>query len=78
MYTMITLFGILEGVPETSGLLPKLSLLAKQSLTISCSSVSVESLFSVTGLILNGRRSSIAPYRLNMLSFVHDNYKAFC
>lgn len=51
--------------------------LAKQYLTISCSSVPVERMFSTTGIILNGKRSSLAPYKLNQLSFVHDNYNLF-
>jgi len=40
-------------------------------LTRCASSVPVESLLSVTGLIKNGRRSFIALYRLNKLCFVH-------
>ena len=56
---------------------PHLSLLARVFLTPSASSVPVESLFSITGLIKNTRRSSLAPYRLNKLTFVHDNYGLF-
>jgi hypothetical protein len=51
--------------------------LAKCYLTICCSSVPVERMFSTTGIILNGKRSSLAPYKLNQLSFIHDNYKLF-
>jgi endonuclease III-like uncharacterized protein len=36
-----------------------------------------ESLFSITGITKNSRRSSLAPYRLNKLTFVHDNYHLF-
>lgn len=56
---------------------PHLSLLARVFLTPSASSVPVESLFSITGLIKNTRRSSLAPFRLNKLTFVHDNYRLF-
>lgn len=56
---------------------PHLAMLARVYLTPCASSVPVEGLFSVTGLIKNGRRSSIAPYRLNKLCFVHDNYRKF-
>jgi len=56
---------------------PNLAMLARVYLTPCASSVPVEGLFSVTGLVKNGRRSSIAPYRLNKLCFVHDNYKKF-
>jgi len=40
-------------------------------------SVPVEGLFSVTGIIKNAQRSWIAPYRLNKLCRVHDNYGKF-
>ena len=53
---------------------PKLSFLAKIFLTPNASSVPVEELFSVTGLIKNSRRTSIAPHKLSKLTFVHDNY----
>ena len=56
---------------------PNFSLLARVFLTPSASSVPVESLFSITGLIKNTRRSSLAPFRLNKLTFVHDNYSKF-
>jgi hypothetical protein len=39
--------------------------------TFNCASVSsvpVECLFSTTGIKMNGKRSSLAPYRLNYLS----------
>jgi len=56
---------------------PHLSLIAGIFLTPRASSVPVESLFSISGLIKNTRRSSLAPYRLNKLTFVHDNYHLF-
>lgn len=55
--------------------LPKLSAMAKVYMSLSPGSVPVESLFSITGLILNRKRSSMAPHRCNMVSFVHDNIK---
>jgi hypothetical protein len=57
---------------------PMLSKLCRVYLAISASSVPVECMFSVTGLILNGKRSSLAPYKLNYLSFIHDNFPLFC
>jgi hypothetical protein len=36
--------------------------------------VPVECLFSTTGLLLNAKRSSLAPYKVNMITFNHDNY----
>jgi len=35
----------------------------------------VEQLFSTAGLILNEKRSQLSPFRMNMICFVHDNYK---
>ena len=42
---------------------------------ISPGSAPVEQLFSTAGLILNGKRSQLSPFRMNMMCFVHDNYK---
>ena len=56
---------------------PNLSTLAKNYLCISASSVGVEGMFSVAGLILNSKRSTKAPYRANFLSFIHDNYPKY-
>jgi len=56
---------------------PNLSLLAKCYLSISASSVPVEAMFSTCGLILNSKRSSMSPYRANMISVIHDNYAKF-
>lgn len=52
---------------------PRLQRLAMRYLTISAPSVPVESMFSTTGLILNSKRSSLAPHKLNYCAFIHDN-----
>jgi len=54
---------------------PILSKMAKIYLGVSPGSVPVECLFSTAGLLLNSKRSSLAPYKVNMLTFNHDNYK---
>jgi len=54
---------------------PVLAAMAKVYLCLSPGSVPVECMFSTTGLILNGKRSCLAPTRCNMISFIHDNYK---
>ena len=54
--------------------LPLLSKLAAIYLGISASSVPVECLFSTAGLILNGKRSSLTPDKLNKIVFLHDNF----
>ena len=59
------------------GLLPSLEEAAKNCLTRSASSVPVENLFSTMGLLLNGKRSTLAPHRTNWLSFIYDNYATY-
>jgi hypothetical protein len=54
-----------------------LLLLAKTYLCASVASVPVEQMFSSTGLMLNSKRSSMAPYRVNVVSVIHDNYAIF-
>ena len=56
---------------------PHLSQIAKVFLTLSASSVPVESMFFLADFVKNSRRSSVAPHRLNHLCFVHDNYANF-
>lgn len=56
---------------------PLLSLLAKTYLSVAASSVPVEAMFSTSGLILNQKRSSMAPHRANLLTVIHDNYAKF-
>jgi len=53
---------------------PLLSQLAGIYLGISASSVPVECLFSTAGLILNGKRSSLKPDKVNKIVFLHDNF----
>jgi len=60
---------------DNSAKLPMLSQLAVLYLGTSASSVPVESLFSVTGLVVNSRRSSMQPCNLNKMVFLHDNFQ---
>ena len=40
--------------------------------------MSLKGIFSITGLILNSKKShSMASYRAKLLSFVHDNYAKY-
>jgi hypothetical protein len=55
--------------PEFKFLLP----VARYYLSLSASSVPVESMFSITGLILNSKRAALSPANLNFITFVHDN-----
>ena len=48
-----------------------------RTLSRSASSMPVESMFSTTGLLLNGKRSTPAPHRANWLTFIHDNYTMY-
>ena len=52
---------------------PLLAKLASVSLGMSAGSVPVEKMFSVTGLILNSKRSQWSPSKLHKLIFLHDN-----
>jgi len=55
-------------------LLPILSKLAQVYLGMSSSSVPVECMFSTTGIISNGKRSSIGTEKLNRVVFIHDKF----
>ena len=67
--------GALDFWRTHSNTFPALSAMARCYLCISPGSVPVECLFSSTGLLLNGKRSSLAPSRCNMITFIHDNAK---
>jgi len=60
---------------RNTGDLPLLSAMPRVYLALSPGSVAVEQLFSTAGLILNGKRSQLSPFRMNMICFVDDNYK---
>lgn len=62
---------------KASGNYPALAKLARRVFSIVPSSVAVESMFSTSGLVLNSKRSSLAPYRMNYILFIHDNFKSF-
>jgi len=57
---------------------PILSEMAKIYLAVSPGSVPVESMFSTAGNMLNSKRSSMAPYKADMVLFIHDNYDVVC
>ena len=48
--------------------------MAKINTGISSGSVPVESLFSLAGFLLTFKQSMRAPYKAEMVTFVHDNY----
>lgn len=54
--------------------MPILCQLAELYLGMASSSVTVECLFSSAALIANGKRSSLKPYKLEHILFVHDNF----
>jgi len=64
---------ILHFWKRNESLYPTLSKVAQLYLAMSASSVPVESMFSITGLICNSRRSSLSPCKLHRVSFIHDN-----
>ncbi len=48
---------------------------ARYYLSLSASSVPVEAMFSITGLILNSKRAALSPAKLNCIAFIHDSYQ---
>lgn len=52
---------------------PKLSLLAQGILAVPATSAPSERVFSTAGLVLQAKRSSLAPENVNKIIFVHDN-----
>jgi len=56
---------------------PQLQELARETLSQSASSVPVENMFSTVGLLLNGKRSALAPHHANWLLFIHDNFALY-
>ena len=53
---------------------PLLSKMANTYCGISPGSVPTESLFSCARFLLNSRQSTMAPYKADMVTFVHDIY----
>ena len=62
---------------SNSSKFPLLQELARDTLSQSASSVPVENMFSTMGLLLNGKRSALAPHRVNWLSFIHNNFALY-
>jgi len=54
-----------------------LAVLTRNYLCLLASSVPVEQMFSSTGILLNQKRSAMAPCRANVVSFIHDNHSQF-
>jgi len=59
---------------SASRLYPQLCQLALLHLSSSASTVPVECMFSVAGLIANSKRSSLTADKLHRICFIHDNY----
>ena len=59
------------------GLFPGLEKTDMKCLTRSASSVPVQNMFSIMGLLVYGKRSTLAPHRANWLSFTHDNFELY-
>ena len=59
-----------KGQTET---FPRLSVLARGILAIPATSAPCERVFSIAGLTLQAKRSSLAPAKVNKIVFVHNN-----
>ena len=55
---------------------PILSKLARRYLCLPCTSVPSESLFSISGLIVNERRAALDPCNVDKIVFLNSNLKA--
>lgn len=73
----IYLLGIqlLQFWKEQSPNLPHLSKLAQKILCVPATSTPSERVFSVAGLTVTSKRSSLSPANVNKIIFVHDNYE---
>lgn len=54
--------------------LPLLAPLAQIYMSMCCTSVPVESMFSTAALICNGKRSSLTSLNFEKILFIHDNF----
>jgi len=52
---------------------PKLWLLAQRILAVPATSAPSERVFSIAGLVLQAKRTSLAPENVNKIIFVHNN-----
>lgn len=66
---------ILDFWKERQHDMPVLSKLAKKVLCTSATSTPSERVFSIAGLLINNKKSSICPSTVNKVIFVHDNYE---
>jgi len=66
---------ILDFWKEKQHDMPVLSKLAKKVLCIPATSTPSERVFSIAGLLINNKRSSVCPSTVNKVIFVHDNYE---
>ncbi|KYN50374.1 hypothetical protein ALC57_00011, partial [Trachymyrmex cornetzi] len=49
--------------------------LAKKVLCTPATSTPSERVFSIAGLLINNKRSSVCPSTVNKVIFIHDNYE---
>ena len=64
---------LLEWWKQQSGTFPRLSRLARSILAVPATSTPSERVFSIAGLTLLAKRSSLAPHTVSKIIFVHDN-----
>ena len=61
----------------SSSKFPRLAALARIVLAIPCTSTPSEQVFSTTGLIVNSKRTTLAPENIGKIQLIHDNYDLF-
>jgi len=58
---------------EQKNTFPRLSALAHGMLAVPATSAPSERVFSIAGLVLQAKRSNLAPNKVNKVVFVHNN-----
>ena len=65
----------LEWLKLEAGRMPLLSTVARKYLSVCATSVPSERVFSIGGNLVNAKRNSIKPDKVNKLIFLASNYK---
>ena len=73
----ITCDDVLEFWRVSSDIYPRLASLARVALAVPATSTPSEQVFSTTGLIVNAKRTRLAPENIGKIQMIHDNYEIF-
>ena len=68
---------VLEFWRSSTDTFPRLASLARVVLAVPATSTPSEQVFSTTGLIVNAKRTTLAPESIGKIQMIHDNYEIF-